>query len=74
MAPITRPINKIKTGSITTDKSKLYLILMSLVGNAINFTEKGSVTIELKRIDNYFLIDVIDTGVFTSSCRIYNAT
>lgn len=52
-----------KTGPIETDLLKFKLILSSLVGNAINFTAKGSVTIDLKHDSTTFTIKVIDTGI-----------
>ncbi len=52
-----------KTGKILSDKLKISLILTSLVGNAFNFTEKGSITIKMHKKETYFVIDVIDTGI-----------
>lgn len=52
-----------ETGPIETDLLKFKLILSSLVGNALNFTEKGSVTIKLFYEPGVFIIRVIDTGV-----------
>ena len=52
---------------IETDPGKLKQILTNLVGNAIKFTDKGSVTIDAKlekgREDSVMVIDVIDTGI-----------
>ena len=50
------------------DGNRLLQILSNLVGNAIKFTNKGSVTVELKEYtkteDGYlYKIDVIDTGI-----------
>ena len=52
-----------KTGKILSDKLKISLILTSLVGNAFNFTEKGSITIKMYKKETHFVIDVIDTGI-----------
>lgn len=49
-----------------TDAGKLKQVLINLVGNALKFTEKGSVTVRVKEDkDNHqpICIDVIDTGV-----------
>ena len=52
-----------ETGEITSDKLKIGLILQSLVSNALNFTEKGSVTIRMRKNKSFFVIDIIDTGI-----------
>ena len=51
------------TGEIVSDKLKTGLILSSLVGNALNFTEKGSVTIKMHKEEAFFVVDIIDTGI-----------
>ncbi len=47
------------------DPTRLCQVLMNLAGNAIKFTEKGSVTIEIKKaaIENNILFSIIDTGI-----------
>ncbi len=52
-----------ETGPIATDNLKLHLILISLIGNAVNFTEMGSVTVNVTRNKNSFVISIIDTGI-----------
>jgi len=48
---------------ITTDKTKLHRILLNLLGNAIKFTQKGHVGIEIKPLDQTRLrFSIIDTG------------
>ena len=51
------------TGEIASDKLKTGLILSSLVGNALNFTEKGSVTIKMHKEEAFFVVHIIDTGI-----------
>lgn len=52
-----------ETGEISSDKLKTGLILASLVGNALNFTEKGSVTVKMRKNQDFFVVDIIDTGI-----------
>jgi PAS domain S-box-containing protein len=50
-------------GRITTDRQRLTQVLVNLVNNAIKFTEKGSVTIDVKQESGSVRIKVIDTGM-----------
>jgi signal transduction histidine kinase len=47
----------------TTDRRSINQILINLTSNAIKFTEKGSVRIELGERNGLAAIDVIDTGI-----------
>lgn len=47
---------------ITTDSGKVKQILTNLTENAIKFTEKGGVTIELGLLEKEVLLNVVDTG------------
>ncbi|MFA6944866.1 MAG: response regulator [Pedobacter sp.] len=49
---------------ILTDSQRLNQILKNLLSNAIKFTEKGSVSISIKRYaENSLIISVTDTGI-----------
>src|SRR5688572_20715719 len=48
---------------VVGDPVRLNQVLMNLAGNAIKFTEKGSVTIEVTKIDSGIKFAIIDTGV-----------
>ncbi len=50
-------------GIILMDKLKINRILYNLIDNAIKFTNKGSIEIFCKIIDNHILIKIIDTGI-----------
>ncbi len=47
---------------IKFDSDKIVQVLTNLVGNAMKFTEKGSITIATRRIENAIRISVSDTG------------
>lgn len=49
--------------SIYTDPTRLRQVVLNLVGNAVKFTEAGSVTIQLRRSAHAVEISVNDTGV-----------
>jgi PAS domain S-box-containing protein len=48
---------------IRTDKEKFLAVLTNLVGNAIKFTEHGSIEIACKRRKNWLEVSVSDTGI-----------
>ncbi|HLP83436.1 MAG TPA: ATP-binding protein [Phycisphaerales bacterium] len=55
----------------TTDPNRLRQVLINLVGNAIKFTSKGSVSIDIRSESNAMLrFDVTDTGIGMSPEQI----
>ena len=54
-------LNGVKT--IYSDPLRVRQILFNLVGNAVKFTEKGSISLHLKKIKDGFLFEVVDTGI-----------
>jgi len=56
-------LNEENTTVINNDKEKLTQVLNNLVSNAVKFTHKGSVIINIKEENNQLRIDVIDTGI-----------
>ncbi|MGE0685094.1 MAG: ATP-binding protein, partial [Candidatus Binatia bacterium] len=49
--------------SIFTDPSKLKVVLKNLIGNAVKFTDSGSVTVTARGCDGGIEISVTDTGI-----------
>ena len=52
---------------VLADEQLLYQILNNLIGNAIKYTEKGTITVEVKIVNknyiDYASLSVIDTGI-----------
>ena len=48
---------------IETDRDKLYEIITNLVSNALKYTIKGKVTVDVKKKEDKILISVSDTGM-----------
>lgn len=52
--------------TLNTDAIKLRQILLNLLSNAVNYTEKGEVSLAAERLDGRLLVSVGDTGVGVS--------
>ncbi len=50
-------------GTLETDDLRLRQVLVNLIGNALKFTENGSVAVRLSSADDYLRIVVQDTGI-----------
>ena len=50
-------------GEIRTDPDRLREVVMNLLGNATKFTDSGSITLSLHRVDGAVELSVADTGV-----------
>lgn len=60
-----QPISSVK---VSGDRLELHRLFTNLIGNALKFTDKGSVTVRLSTsADSYLQVDVIDTGSGISS-------
>jgi len=56
--------NSLESISVTSDEAKLRQILINLLGNAIKFTEQGSITLKVTQFDSFqFQFEIIDTGI-----------
>src|SRR5262249_32455539 len=49
--------------ALYTDPGKLKTVLKNLIGNAVKFTEKGSITVDAHAYEDEIEIDVLDSGV-----------
>jgi signal transduction histidine kinase len=47
---------------VTFDSDKMIQVLTNLISNAMKFTDKGSITISTRKIENAIRVSVIDTG------------
>jgi two-component system sensor histidine kinase ChiS len=65
-------VNKIEPGTIFAegDESRLVQIVMNLVGNAVKFTDEGSVTVDASLVGTQVTLEVTDTGIGVSADRI----
>lgn len=48
---------------VQADRTRLRQVLWNIVGNAIKFTEKGSITVSVQNQPNHILCSVRDTGI-----------
>lgn len=48
---------------ISGDKRRIRQILLNLLTNAFKFTEKGSVTLKARRMGNFVMVSILDTGI-----------
>ena len=55
-------INSAETFTIYNDKKRINQILINLIGNAIKFTERGKISIKVKKKNENVEISVKDTG------------
>ena len=55
-------IDSPETLTIYNDKKRINQILLNLIGNAIKFTDKGKISVKVKRKNEIVVISVKDTG------------
>ena len=56
--------------SVLGDSLRLQQVLVNLVGNAIKFTEKGSVVVRIQQLGGQWEFRVVDTGIGLSGVQI----
>ena len=57
---------------ISVDKTKIRQVILNLVDNAIKYTQKGGVTVKVRKMNSEVRIEVRDTGVGMSKEEIGN--
>jgi PAS domain S-box-containing protein len=62
-------LTKEKVLKIKTDPIKFREILENLISNALKFTKKGTVIVEVGRLQKEIIINVIDTGIGLAECE-----
>ncbi len=65
-------LTKERSIKVETDPIKFKEILDNLISNAIKFTKRGAVTIEIGRLQSEVMINVIDTGIGLAECEHEN--
>ena len=48
---------------LLADPTRIRQVMINLIGNAIKFTEKGSVTLRMIEEDGYLRVNIRDTGI-----------
>lgn len=56
-------MDNLSSFTFRTDKVKLKQVLINLIGNALKFTEKGSIVCTCKEENGYLIFQVSDTGI-----------
>ncbi len=49
--------------SLTGSAARLGQVLYNLVGNSINYTERGGITVRVRALDGWIEVSVMDTGI-----------
>jgi len=62
--------SKIKNLNLKNDQTKVRQILFNMLSNAAKFTEKGTVTLDIKLEDKNIRFDVTDTGIGMSKKQL----
>ena len=53
----------VASGTVTTDRAKVALVVRNLVSNALKFTDEGTVTVHVRPQADQLLFEVSDTGI-----------
>jgi len=59
-----------QTATVIADESRLYQILYNLLGNAVKFTYKGTVTLRTHSSGDMVYISIADTGIGIESAQL----
>ena len=56
-------LSRVPAGEIRADRLRLRQILINLIGNAVKFTEEGSITVSARPLPGGVELEVVDTGI-----------
>ena len=75
--PFAQSKNLVLTGTVdpeltevVSDQMRVQQVIINLVNNALKFTEIGSVTVNVFKRNNYFVVKVTDTGIGIEAAQL----
>lgn len=60
---LTLECSGLETALVRADRARMKQVILNLVGNAVKFTEAGTITLRMTDSEQALLVEVIDTGI-----------